>query len=419
MSDKKQTSPVASNVAEPDAVENESAVNDNPSQASAAAALPQITQKRLKSIINIIYFAIIIGFAIFAFRYAIFAIMPFFIAFIIATIVRPLVRLLTERLRFKRGLASVLVLVLFYATVGILAVFIGVRIALAAKDLFLKIPAVYTDTIEPAVINMFDSFETFVKKLDPTLVTVVEDMSVKLTDSLGSTITSFSLKLVSSITGYISSIPNMLISTLIMIISSFFMTADYKLITTFVLKQFSERTAGIIIKAKDSLGAILGEYAKSYLLIMLITFAELFVGISLVGFKNAALIALVITVFDILPVVGSGLIMFPWAVTTLIQGNLGRGLGLLAVWLVIIIVRNVIEPRIIGHHVGMHPIITLMAMILGVKLFGGIGLFALPIMLAIIKRMHDQGSIKLYRSLTEQEKADIAATPPAAPKKKK
>lgn len=368
-------------------------------------------KKREKFIVNCAYAALIFGIAYLAFRYAIFAIMPFFIAFIVATLIRPLINFTVKKLRLKRGIASIIWVVLFYGVVGVGLLFAVIRLYVTARDLVLRLPQMYVDTIEPALISMFDELEKMLADLSPSVGSVVDTFADNLISSVSSAISTFSVNLVGSITKFATSLPSALLSTLITLISTFFMAADYKLITTFVMKQFKPHTAEVILKIKDSLGSILGEYLKSYAIIMGITFVEIFGGLWIIGVKNAALIALIVAVFDILPVVGSGLVMFPWAVITLIQGNIGRGLGLLALWLFVIIVRNIMEPRIIGQRVGLHPVITLIAMVLGVSIFGGIGLFALPISLAIIKRMNDQGTIHIYSSLSAQEKKQIEPEP--------
>ena len=91
---------------------------------------------------------------------------------------------------------------------------------------------------------------------------------------------------------------------------------------------------------------------------MSITFVELVIGLTLIGVDNALIIAFVIAVFDILPVLGTGGIMIPWTVITALQGNYPLALGLLLVYLVVTGVRNIIEPKIVGSQIGLHPVIT-------------------------------------------------------------
>jgi len=153
----------------------------------------------------------------------------------------------------------------------------------------------------------------------------------------------------------------------------------------------------LLLESKQCLGETLIRYIRSYALILLITFCELCAGLGILGVRRFWTVALLIAIFDILPVVGTGGIMIPWAIISLIQAKYGLALGLTAVYLAILVVRNIIEPKIIGNQVGLHPLVALCSMFVGTKLFGFIGLFGLPIALSIAKTLHDNGRIKLYK----------------------
>ncbi|MBR6609197.1 MAG: AI-2E family transporter, partial [Oscillospiraceae bacterium] len=139
------------------------------------------------------------------------------------------------------------------------------------------------------------------------------------------------------------------------------------------------------------------QYIKSYSLILFITFAEIAAGLWLLGVKRAVLIAMLIAVFDILPAVGTGGIIIPWGIISIALGDVFMGIGLLALYLIVTVVRNTLEPKIVGEQVGLHPVATLMAMFLGSKIMGIIGLFGFPIALVILTKLNDSGKIKLFK----------------------
>ena len=114
-------------------------------------------------------------------------------------------------------------------------------------------------------------------------------------------------------------------------------------------------------------------------LIMSITFVELSVGLTLIGVNRAILVALLIAIFDILPVLGTGGIMIPWVILSALGGDLPHAFALLVLYVIITVIRNIIEPRIVGAQIGLHPVLTLMSMFVGNHLFGIVGLFGLPI----------------------------------------
>ena len=130
---------------------------------------------------------------------------------------------------------------------------------------------------------------------------------------------------------------------------------------------------------------------------MCITFIELSIGLTILRIDNAILIAFLISIFDILPVLGTGGIMIPWTVLTAIQGDYTMAIGLLCVYLVVTVIRNILEPKIVGSQVGLHPLVTLMSMFVGAQILGVFGLFGLPITLSLLKNLNDKGTIHIFK----------------------
>ena len=171
------------------------------------------------------------------------------------------------------------------------------------------------------------------------------------------------------------SLPGLFVKLLMMIISTFFIALDYDRIASFFVRQLSENGRTIFWEIKDYVTGTLFVCIRSYAIIMSITFVELSIGLSIIGIENAVMIALLIAVFDILPVLGTGGIMIPWAVITAIQGEYKLAIALFAVYIVVTIIRNIIEPKIVGSQLGLHPVATLASLFVGAQLFGAVGLF--------------------------------------------
>ena len=216
--------------------------------------------------------------------------------------------------------------------------------------------------------------------------------------------------------------PAFLLHMLIAVIATFFLSIDFPKVKAFLMLQLSEKNRDLVHNIRVHLGRTLWRYTRSYALILLITFAEISLGLFIIGIEKAFAIAAAIAVFDILPVVGSGLVLLPWTIISLVSGNYPHAIGLGILYIVVIIVRNVIEPKIVGDRVGLHPIVTLFSMVVGTFVFGGIGLLGLPITLALIQSLNKQGVIHLYK--TSDPAPAPAAEPsstdqPAAPEKAK
>ena len=356
------------------------------------------TNKRKRVITNIIYWALIFAVIYVVFKYLIGLIWPFFLAFIFSWVLRPMIRFMTGKWRMRHNLAAAICLLLFFLIVGGIVAAITVKLVSMATDAVAAIPSLYTGTIEPSLEKSIDWIEQLATRFkNPAIAATVEDALPNIVSSISSAVTGFSVKAVSAVSGWVAKLPSRLLSTLICVIATVFLTMDFPSVTAFVLRQVPDKTKHIVTETAQSLKEVVLQFGKGYLIIMGITFAEILAGLLIIRQENAGLIALLIAVFDIFPVVGAGLILLPWAVITLIGGAYAKGAGLLALWIIVIVVRQIIEPRIVGHSVGLHPLVTLMSVFIGTKLFGGVGLFGLPITCAIIKSLDDGGIIHLLK----------------------
>ena len=101
--------------------------------------------------------------------------------------------------------------------------------------------------------------------------------------------------------------------------------------------------------------------------------------------------------FDVLPVLGTGGIVIPWGVLSLLSGNLFLGIGLLITYVIITVIRNIVEPKIVGAQLGLHPVVTLIAMFVGVNAFGFLGIFGLPILISLVNHLNNKGIIRIFK----------------------
>ena len=120
-------------------------------------------------------------------------------------------------------------------------------------------------------------------------------------------------------------------------------------------------------------------------LILFMTFMELFIGLKILKVPYAGIIAFVIAILDILPVLGTGGVLIPWSIVSLILGDFITAAGIIILYIVITVIRNIVEPRLIGKQMGLHPVVTLAAMLVGLNLFGIVGLFGFPILFSFLK----------------------------------
>lgn len=355
------------------------------------------SEKRKKFIINFIYVAIIIFLVFMVIKYGLTLVTPFIFGFLIAYFIKKPARFISSKLKIPYKFVSFLLVFIFYCTIGLLLSVIGVKLVSKILEIVYSLPSFYYARMEPFLSLTFDNIEEMVLHMDPALVSTLNDIFTQFTKTLGQLISSISMKVVSFITGYASSLPGLFIKILLMIISTFFISGDYDKLTEFVYRQFSSKGKALLISIKEYIVGTLFVCIRSYILIMSITFIELSIGLSIIKVENSIVIAFLIAIFDILPVLGTGGIMIPWTIITAIQGNIPMAIALLVVYLVITVIRNILEPKIVGSQIGLHPVVTLVSMFVGAQLFGVIGLFGFPITLSLLRHLNDTGVIKLFK----------------------
>ena len=362
-------------------------------------------EERKRFLINLLFWAAIIALIYIIFKYLLPFLMPFFIAALIAIFTRPLARLISRKTHIKLNIVALLCTIICFIIVAGLIAVIVVRLASLATDLFSALPSIYTDAIEPALTNFTDRIAEQIGKLSPETVSMLERFSDKLIDSVGDAALALSNWTINGVKNIVTGLPNFLLSCVICVIAAIFITLDYEKIKNTGKLIMPDRTTKVIMESSSNLRKIIWKYLKAYGVIFLVTFAEIAVGLLIIGVDNAILIAVLIAIFDIFPIVGSGMILLPWTIITLIQGKIMRGIGLGILYVIVIVVRQFLEPRVVGKHVGMHPLLTLACMFVGAHLFGGIGLFGVPVTCAVILSLNENKVISIFRTSEEPDEA--------------
>ncbi|MBR3149688.1 MAG: sporulation integral membrane protein YtvI, partial [Eubacterium sp.] len=205
-----------------------------------------------------------------------------------------------------------------------------------------------------------------------------------------------------SMVSVVKNVPSIVLGVVIGIIAWILFTKDYDRIVRFIQKQLPDNKKNLLVEIKQVFSKTILKMIRAYGLIMLITFFELFLGFSVLSMlgimKNNyyIFIAILIAIFDIMPIAGSGGILVPWAIISLIMGNYKQAIGIVIMYAVITVIRQYIEPKIVGDSLGVHPIVTLMGLYFGLKLFGFLGMFIVPITVMTLKAFNDTGRINLW-----------------------
>ncbi|MDN5276082.1 MAG: hypothetical protein PWR01_47 [Clostridiales bacterium] len=306
---------------------------------------------------------------------------PFVVALFITFIIERPVSFLTTKLKLPRGAAVGIVLFFFTLVTGGIVILIFSELVNEIWRLTREIPSAqvvqgYIDMLLGRVQNLYLSLPA--------------ELERTIRDSLGSvvgSISAFLQSLLNYLLDMVKLLPQVFLFIVISLVASFFMSRDREKISRFVYKQMPEGWRNKIHTVKEDLFAALVGFIKAQSILISVTFIELLIGYSLIGVKYVFSLALITAVVDALPVLGTGTILIPAAAINLIMGNVPKALAFIALYIVILIVRQFLEPKVVAQSLGLHPLVTLISIYVGLQLFGIIGLFLGPIIVVIIKAL--------------------------------
>lgn len=375
-------------------------------------------EKRRSFIINMLYAAIWIGIGYLCIKYALGIVWPFVVSLFLAMLLQRPVNALTRKTPLKRGISSVIMVLLIVVLAGSVVGFIVVRIGMELADFFrfllMKIedaPSFASQIMQwfqNAVAFLPDALEQSATASFEGFVNRILGLETELNATQSAAGGGFDFSMLSSplgaVWGTAKQIPLFAAGLLVCIVSCCFMTADYHNLRDSILRQVKPASQAAVVRAKQVTFSTIGKMGKSYSIIIGITFTEMVIGLcilKLCGLYTGGYIfaiALVTAVVDILPVLGTGTILIPWAVVSFCTGKIGFGIGLLVLYAIIGVIRQIVEPKLVSAQLGLPPYLTLAAMYIGTQLFGFLGLFLLPLLLTLLKVLNDEGILHIFKT---------------------
>ena len=349
-------------------------------------------------VIRKILILVITLFAIYlSFKLALFY-LPFLVGFIISLLIEPLIKLVKRKTKFTRKTSAVLVMLCIFSIL-ISGVAFGIVTLISESSNLLQSLNIYIEKIYNQVQKYINNVDFDKIEVSSQVISVIQTSTNDFLSLITKWITNFLTSILQSFT----SLPILGVYIVITILSTYFICAD----KLFILDQLEHhfpriwvRKFGIHLK---KLISTLGNYLKAEATLILITFIEILIGLYILKWSGLnvgypLLAALGIAFVDALPILGAGTIMIPWAIISAVNGNITLGIALFVLYVIILVVHQILEPRIVSSHLGIHPIFTLIAMYTGFKLSGLIGLFIGPVVLIILQNvfgsMIDNGIVK-------------------------
>lgn len=359
-------------------------------------------EAKKRFIVNCMFYGIILLIVALVGKYILPIMTPFIIAFCVSGLMEFLTKRIIPRKEKLRRLLSLVLCGVLYSVVFVAVLLIGSRLVSEAITFVTAIPGFVTNELMPLLNMGAEWLENTLIPFDARLASMVDELAASMMKSLGSFVTNFSGKAIVWLTSSATSIPGLIVQTVITVISTFFMVLDFSKVVAFLKKLVPAKQRGVMETGLQYTRSMVWVYIKSYSILFLLTFVELTIGFLILGIRHAPLLAATIAVFDLMPILGTGGILLPWALVALILDNLKMAVGILLLYLVITFIRQTLEPKIVGKQIGLHPLATLIAMLLGLNLFGLVGLIGLPVLLSVVTAMN-------RTRMAQQEKEKTAA----------
>jgi len=377
------------------------------------------TEKRKNFLVNATYFIFLFGLYYLFMKYAFWLLFPFLFSIFIAMLLQKPINFLAQKTKLKKNAASMLcVLVLLLVAIGVISL-IGVKLFTEIRGLLDSLILYAKDWptfLAKAEITLLDTIRFLPDSLESSAAVSIKDLFLKLSSNKGAGIDFSMLSApISGVWTTAKAVPEVVVAIIISVVACFFMTADYDRIVAFVKRQLPDNKKQAVAVSKKTTISSVGKLARAYAILMLLTFSEMIIGLNIMrmaGLYEANYLiatAVIVALVDIVPILGTGTILIPWAIYSLLSGSTGLGIGLLVLYVLIYIIRQAVEPKLVAANLGLPPVLTLMGMYLGVKLFGFIGLFLVPLSIMFVKILNDEGIVKLWKNLSNPHpKAECA-----------
>ena len=339
--------------------------------------------KVIRRVLNII---LLVVFGYIGIKMAVFY-MPFLIAFIISLIIEPAIRYLMKKTKMTRKMSSIIIfIIVFSIIIGVITW--GIISLISESTNLLQTLNIYIDKAYTQIQDVIGKLEITKISISNNVLDIAQNASRELLLKISTWLTQFLTKLINIVT----SIPVMGIYTVITILSVYFICTDKIYILDLMEHHMPKKWVQKIGTHIKEISKSLGGYLKAEAILVLVSFAISVIGLYFFKFigmniKYPLLIALGIGFVDALPILGSGTVMLPWAIISALNGDLKLGIAVIVLWIIMSIVRQILEPKIVSGKIGIHPIFTLIAMYTGFKIIGVMGMLVGPIVLIILKNI--------------------------------
>ena len=352
-------------------------------------------ERRKELLFRLLWWAAATGVGWLALRYALVWLLPFLLALGAAALLEPLIVRAQRRLHLRRSFtAAVLTLVLVGGVLAVLIV-LAVQVVEQAVALVSSLPELLA-ALPDTLTSLERRLESFCAACPEGVGRAARGLLSSLPEETARLAGQVSSAVLQEAGRAMGALPQILLACGTTVLAVFFTLSAYPAVMGFFRRQLGSglaRAQGV----KANVFATLGKWLKAECILLAVTFCQLLAGLLLIRQEYALLLAALIALIDALPVFGTGTVLVPWAAAVCLLGNVPKGIALLALFAVISVVRSMLEPKLVAAQAGLPPLASLAAMYVGFCAMGVAGMVLAPVLLLLVKQLHDGGYIRLWR----------------------
>lgn len=332
--------------------------------------------------------------------------LPFVLGLIVAWLLNPLVRWLQRKLSISRKIISLVLIILIFCLIG------GALFGLiwAAVREVISLFENWT-SVTNSLLGALDNFGEWLSGLQRFGITISLD---GLLSSLagwiqGLDVSGWLATLAGKAPDLVSSVTGFILAVVVFIMASYFITGDYPRLRFLITDRVPADGREFCGKVKKIFMEAFGGYIRSQLILTLGVFAILAVGFTIIQQPYGLVLAVVFSVMDFIPIIGSGTVMVPWMVIDLIIGNYMHALEFAIIWGLIVLFRRVAEPKILGDQTGLSPILSLIGIYVGMRVAGVAGMIVGPLLILVCINLGKLGVFRPTANDLRMALADVRA----------
>lgn len=307
---------------------------------------------------------------------------PFIVAIIISILITPCVNFMCNKLHIPRKISTFASIIFVLSIVGLILFNLIYQAVYFLQSFAQNIPELlsreYTmpgwiNTLNAYIIRFPEPMQDFVDNIEENIVANISALISPATTATINVARSIAAKL-----------PTIIVFTVVTILATYFISYDNQMIMAVSIKHFGKEKIQKFRKIKDRLFQACGAYLRAQLIMMCIIFVVVLAGMLILRVESPLFIAFITAIVDAVPILGTGTVLIPWALVSLIMGSYTRALGLVIIYVAALVTRQFFEPKVVSSQIGLHPLVTLMSMYIGLTAVGIFGMILGPIVAIVI-----------------------------------